>query len=667
MSHHIAIASDWPFNNPANWGGTGLMEIPTARVLDDGELRFGVSQALPYRWYTVGMGVFPGLEFSGRYTQITNIQTKLPNFGSNKDKAFDIKYQILSESKWFPAFAIGIHDFWGTRLFPSEYLVLSRQLYPFDFTFGIATKRLKGPISYSSDIKIPIVDELEFGLFGGIEYAFNSRLNLITEFNPIEYEIDKRSGRGVPEGARSPFNIGLRFNILKGMQLGLSYQRGDTLGLSFHIQSELGTPVLPQKADPPLHMPINRKTFKESNPQAIIKQIHEAIHTAGFNKVAVYTKGKEVVAEFQNGKYLSDEKALGRVLRILLFHSPVDTHRLTAIMKNRDIPIISASVAPDHFNQYLLGRVSDDTFLKLIEIDLSNNKIDSNKYSSIKDNKKFDYKLNVKPDIDFYLNDPSGPFKFKTGIQPYVTINPWKGGTGTARYDIPFYSDISSSNNPPSSVVRSDSWKYLGRDYSFNRLMFDQAFKFSKRIFGRFSVGYFESMYAGIGGELLTFLGDGRFAFGIESDWVWKREPGTQLALLDHEFHTFLGNLYYSIPGPNISLHLKYGKYMEGDVGWVIDVSREYDTGAIIGGWWSFTGTDVFTDPYNRGYNDKGVYISIPIRMFLNRDSKQRYSYAIAPWTRDVAASPSHWKNLMSLGKELMPYNFKENIKEIKE
>ena len=49
----ISSAYSWdrPFDNAANWLGTGLLEIPTARVLDDGVIRLGVAQALPFRWY----------------------------------------------------------------------------------------------------------------------------------------------------------------------------------------------------------------------------------------------------------------------------------------------------------------------------------------------------------------------------------------------------------------------------------------------------------------------------------------------------------------------------------------------------------------------------------------------------------------------------------------
>ena len=120
---------DRPFNNAGNWLGTGLMEIPTARILDDGVIRVGISQALPFRWYGGGMGIFPGFEFTGRLTEITNIDPGFEGQSTTKDKAFDIKYQVIPESKWLPAVALGYHDLFGTQLFEAQYIVLSRQIF----------------------------------------------------------------------------------------------------------------------------------------------------------------------------------------------------------------------------------------------------------------------------------------------------------------------------------------------------------------------------------------------------------------------------------------------------------------------------------------------------------------------------------------------------------
>jgi hypothetical protein len=252
------------------------------------------------------------------------------------------------------------------------------------------------------------------------------------------------------------------------------------------------------------------------------------------------------------------------------------------------------------------------------------------------------------------------------GIKPYAITTPWKGASVFARYDIPFYSNISSSHTPLPDAVRSDSWLYSGRNYSFDRLILDQAIQLSDKTFGRLSCGYFDKMYAGTGGEILTFFDEYNLALGMEADWAIIREPGTQLDLLDFKSHTVLGNLYYSVPRVNVTLHAQYGRFLAGDRGWMFELSREYSTGAILGFWYSFTDTDHMT-AFNKGYHHKGIFLDVPARMFTNYESNIRYRYTMAPWTRDVAATVSHWQDLFGLGGDLMPAGFKLDLRKIKE
>ena len=660
---HNIYALDSPFNNAANWGGTGLIEIPNARVLEDGVIRFGASQASPYRWYTGAMGVLPRLEFSGRLTQITNIQViSMPGYGTYKDKALDVKFQIIPESKELPAVAIGIHDFHGTRLFGAEYLAISRQFYPVDFTLGIGSKRLKGPVD------LPVLDR--YGLFGGIEIELNDRFHFIAEYNPIEYEKDKLVG--VPEGARSPINVGLRARILSGMDLGLSYQRGDTFGVMLHVQAGLGQQILPYHADPPRQVSVDRRPFNKRDQKEMVEKIYEAIHEAGFSDVAVYTDGRDLIAEFENSRYLSDQKAVGRVLRILLFYSPSDTVQLTAVLKKFDIPILKISVIPDQMEKYILGEISDDIFFeRLLKIEITDQVLETREggYIQSKKDRTFEYNLGIKPDMDIYWNDPTGFFKSTIGIKPYVRTDLWKGASGYARFSIPLYSNVYSpiSETFPPDVVRMDIPKYLGKYYAFDIFLINQAFRISKKTFGRLSLGYFDNMYAGVGGEILYYPGDGKMAFGAEGDWLKKRVPETEFELMDFKRYSILANAYYYYQGLDMAFHVQYGRFLGGDTGWMLDISRRYDTGAVLGVYYSFTDTDVFTDEWNRGYHHKGVYLNLPLRMFLARDSSQMLNYGISPWTRDVAATVSHWQGLFSLSKDIMPARFKAKLGEIKE
>ena len=660
-----AFSLDQPFNNSTNWGGTGLMEIPNARVLEDGVVRIGFAQALPYRWYTAGMGILPGLEFTGRMTEITNIPALTPEYGSNKDKAFDLKYQLIPESKNLPALAIGINDFHGTRLFPSEYLVLSRQYYPLDITLGVGSKRLKGPLT------LPFIDK--FGLFGGVEVAVNERVNFMAEYNPIEYEKDTSSARGIPDGARYPVNIGIRAKILSGVNLGLSYQRGNTLGLMLHVQSELGKPVLPYKSDPAPLVSIDRRPFKERDQKEMIEEIHKAIKDAGFSDVSVYTDGIDLIAEFENQKYLSNQKAVGRVLRILLFYSPMDTKELIAVVRKRGMAILKVSVNPDQMERYLLGEISEDVFNdKLIKVQVTKDAIEDEQKGYIKteEDTKNKFKFGIKPDLEIYWNDPSGFFKYAVGVAPYLTADLWKGASVYVRYNIPLYSNVYSPSVAalPNDVVKSDVSRYMGKYYSFDRLLINQVVRLDKKLFGRVSLGYFDKMYAGVGGETLFFPGEGKMALGIEGDWVMKREPEKMFELMDVKRNSILANAYYYYPGLDMTFHAKYGKFLAGDVGWMFEISRQYDTGAVVGMYFSLTDTDkIEPASFNKGYNNKGVYLTMPLRMLLNHDSAQTLNYGVSPWTRDVAITVPHWQDLFDLGKELMPAKFNSKLHEIKE
>jgi len=68
--------------------------------------------------------------------------------------------------------------------------------------------------------------------------------------------------------------------------------------------------------------------------------------------------------------------------------------------------------------------------------------------------------------------------------------------------------------------------------------------------------------------------------------------------------------------------------------------------GVTLFAWYSVTNTSVFHDPSNRGYHDKGIGVSIPIRLFEGTDSRSAYNYALSPWTRDVAQDIDRYRNL---------------------
>jgi hypothetical protein len=164
------------------------------------------------------------------------------------------------------------------------------------------------------------------------------------------------------------------------------------------------------------------------------------------------------------------------------------------------------------------------------------------------------------------------------------------------------------------------------------------------------SGGYLEIEYAGLDGEVATPLKGGRFMVGVSGSLVKKRKPGSPFALTDKyrdNYYTGFLNARFNLPHPEISLDIKAGRFLAGDEGARLTVSKVIK-GVKVFAWYSWTDTSGFTDTFNRGYHDKGIGVTIPMRLFEGTDSKTVFDYAVAPWTRDVAQDIYHYDTLFN-------------------
>ena len=76
-----------------------------------------------------------------------------------------------------------------------------------------------------------------------------------------------------------------------------------------------------------------------------------------------------------------------------------------------------------------------------------------------------------------------------------------------------------------------------------------------------------------------------------------------------------------SIPGSNgLNTAFSAGRYLAGDWGTTIDVSRHFDNGVRMGAYATFTTAG---SKYGEGSFDKGVYISVPFDLFLPWSKKR--------------------------------------------
>ena len=262
----VARSIDIP--SPSNYGGAGLLDTRTARMFPDGYLNFTTSITRPDDRYALTFQALPWAELTFRYT-ITHglFDSGIPLH----DRSFDLKIRIMRESEYAPDLSFGMQDFIGTGVYSGEYLVGSKRLGAFDFSFGMGWGRLgsygvfKNPFGLISRGFLHRGGETtstggalafasyfhgrDVGLFGGVEYDTpidNVKLK-------IEYSSDAYAEEKVESGKDYgfPVNAGISYRPFAWLDIGLSLMHGRDIGVRISALMDPRTDTWLARIDPP--------------------------------------------------------------------------------------------------------------------------------------------------------------------------------------------------------------------------------------------------------------------------------------------------------------------------------------------------------------------------------------------------------------------------------
>ncbi|MBK7687399.1 MAG: YjbH domain-containing protein [Rhodocyclaceae bacterium] len=247
-----------PYISSNDWGFAGLMQTPTARMAEAGELRFQYSSVFPYDRGSVVLQPLDWLEGGFRYTNIRNRFYGPASLSGNqayKDKSLDLKFRLVTETATRPQVALGIIDIGGTGFFSSEYVVASKRIGDFDWSAGIAwgylgaAGNIKNPLSViNSSFSARTGNTTSTGgtiginsffhgpaaLFGGVQYQTPvDGLLVKLEYDGNDYQHEPQFNN---QTRRSPINLGVVYRVTPTIDLNAGIERGNTLmfGLTFH-------------------------------------------------------------------------------------------------------------------------------------------------------------------------------------------------------------------------------------------------------------------------------------------------------------------------------------------------------------------------------------------------------------------------------------------------
>jgi hypothetical protein len=278
-----AIADDFP--SFTNWGGTGLVDMPTADMAPDGHLILNASYLQDTQHYNLTFQALPWLETSFRYSGLQHYNPEYPVYW---DRAFAIKARLFQETAITPAIAVGINDLVGTGIYSGEYIVASKTFGSVEATLGMGWGRLASMGSFRNPLSLisksfdkravgtaGLGGEFSFGkyfhgpaaLFGG--FAWHTPINNLTlkaEYSSDNYNQEAAAGGFKP---RNQINLGAEYRAFDNMVFALNWMYGRSLGGSLTFDLDPTRNPFPQRLEPPLIAP----SFRTPSDQAMALRV----------------------------------------------------------------------------------------------------------------------------------------------------------------------------------------------------------------------------------------------------------------------------------------------------------------------------------------------------------------------------------------------------------
>ena len=680
-----SLAHAEPRYTQNDFGGVGLLQTPTARMAPAGELSLNANRTEPNTRYSLSLQPLDWLEGTFRYNVVSNRKygpEELSGDQSYKDKAVDVKARLWQESHWLPEVALGFRDVGGTGFFSSEYFVANKRFNNLDFSLGIAwgyignRGDMDNPLGYIDDkfdtrpvsttageVRTNAYFRGPTALFGGVAYQTPwAPLSLKLEFDGNDYKHEPQNNNLKQD---SPINIGAVYKLNDSVDLIAGWERGNTALFGITLHTNFVSRKAPVKSYDPPAQPLPAQApvapLEDIDWAAVSQQLEK---NAGYKVERIAQKDSELMVYGEQSKYFYTAKGAGRASRILDNTANDQIQWFTMVNKRYDMPVEEISVPRSTFRDVVNNEQDLVNLHRTTEVNRATAHYDKTLYQHKPDPFTYGFGLGYQQT----MGGPDGFLLYQISAyaegQYRFTPSTWASGGISAnllnnydkfKYDAP-------SNLPR---VRTDVRQYVTTsDITMPALQLNKAKRLDQDLYGMVYGGYLESMYAGVGGELLYRPMGERWSIGADLNYVRQREFDQGFGLRDYRTVTGHITSYTKLPF-DLDAAVSVGRYLARDWGTTIDISREFTNGVKFGGW--VTRTTASKEEYGEGSFDKGIYISIPFDEMMSVSTMSRANIAWAPLTRDGGAMLHRQYSLHTMTDGRNRDAFYENFEKITE
>ena len=630
----------------SDFGVSGLIDVPTARMSADGTLTSTAAVQSLTNAYSITYQVTPWLEGTFRYTGFNEF--------FHYDRNYEAKVRLWSEQEYLPQVALGIRDLVGTGVYGSEYVVASKKYGNFDITAGMGWGRLAGkgnfnnPMTHLSD-SFEVRDGFEgaggefstgmffsgkkAGIFGGVSYQSPSLpLSVMLEYNPDQYDFSFSRGGLRP---KSPISAAIKWDATPGLSLTLSRQHQQEWGIELSAALDTKSVSL-RRATPRFTSSLDLSG--EELPEVLSRRdwydmLLFDVERSGLLllEASIEDSSHTAVLVIGNSDYAVWADAVAKMSVLADLHLPasVNTFRFVVEEEGHRVQTLQMRRPSLAYGQ------NKELVERQISILPGRNLTVPQRKTDFAQNKLF-FDVNLGTRFQFF--DPDDPARYQLYAKIEAGLVLPKSWLLRSVYGVDITNNFDESNRVNSDSilphVRSDIVKYLIEgDTGLDSLYLEKRGSAYKGLHYRVFGGVLETMYSGVGGEVLYQPFQSRLAYGFSANWVRQRDYVKTFKHLDYQTTTAFASVYWASPFYNFDVAVHAGKYLAKDVGATLEVRRSFSNGWMVGLW--ATITDVPFDDFGEGSFDKGMFFKIPFDALLGRNTRGSYSTRLRPIQRD--------------------------------
>lgn len=675
-------------NTLNTYGLPGAIDTPSAEMLPDATLGATVNYSELARKNSIVFQALPRLTVALRYSRFDIIRqqgTADQERGHVWDRSFDLRYQFLDEDPngWRPAMAIGMQDFMGTGYYGAEYIVATKTLTPrLRVSAGLGWGRLaqQGSIGSFGDRPKPDAQEGgkpnvkswfrgDFAPFASATWQASEKFYLTAEYSGDSYACETgdmdNCPRSIWEGdkdeLKNRINLGVAYRMGENYQLAGYVLGGKTVGVQFSVAMNPNQSPFPsglEKAPAPVRPRVARSADPEgwsgawsADPTAhpaIQKALGDALEDEGQDLESMALDANRAEVRIRNNRYMQRAEAIGRTARLMTRALPPSVETLVITTSEDGLPTTSVTLRRSD-----VERLENTEASQIANVAVLTN-ADPRPGNLVRTPGMFPrLSWALKPYLSTSLFDPDEPFRYEIGAElaGEYELMPGLILGGSVRQRVLGNKDQEGPGNlSPEEYeerdhdynergvprVRSDSRMYSGDDGpTIPRLTLAWYAKPTDQVYSRVTVGLLERAYGGVSGEVLWWPANSPLAIGAELNRVKKRDFRDVFGFRDYEVTTGHVSAYYEFQN-GFAAELALGRYLAGDEGATLEVTREFANGWRVGAW--VTKTNMSSEDFGEGSFDKGVKLSIPLGWGTGQPSLRRVGGDIRSLSRDGGA-----------------------------